>query len=861
MEEKTKIRTMTEDVRNIPASPYARTEAAIQQRSKSPHVIDLKFKEQTTEEKIESASERRKRLPSKWRRVLDERIYLKEMRVRSVSVRPRGWRDLPPDQAKDVMHAIGITIYRFFNEHPLAELTILAVIHTAVVLIWKTLTLPFAPLFRKSRKAKGLTAKKTPAKVGLPVLPIQPAAVEAEKAPAPSKILLPLFLGRLAPQGGRAWAVAMAILFVVLPLGAYGSYSTLTSIKESVMGRAIEAVGHLKTAGIAAQASDFFGANAAFAMAEESFYEVREELGPLSGVLAAAGSLLPTSSVSSAGLMLVAGEELSEAGKYITSGLTELDKDTTPADKLKTMNAYLELSLPHLDKATDAIIRLSPDAVPEEYRGTLDMAKSELPRLTEGLHEAYGITGFIAAVIGSERPQRYLLVFQNSNELRPTGGFIGTFALLDVDNGEIVNMEIPGGGSYDLQGSLTEKVISPRPLHLINSKWEFQDANWSPDFPTSAERLTWFYEKSGGPTVDGVIAVNAAVIERLLGVLGSIDMPEYEVTLSAENFIEETQREVEVDYDKDENKPKQILSDMAPILLERVTSAGKDDYLGLMTAMYESFKVKDVQMWFADAEMQNDAIEFGWAGEMKSSAGDYLQVVHTNIAGQKTDGVMQEEINHSTKILADGSSIVTLKINRTHTGEKGVPFSGVRNVDYMRVYVPLGSTLVEAQGFEAPEPTLFELPGSGYEPDPIIAERESRETLDHKSGTRTHTENGKTVFANWVQTDPGETSELTLIYQLPTDAVELREPDDGPLSVLYDNITTGSNGKQLAYTLLVQKQSGSNPIAFTSSIDVPRGYHIIWEDPNYETDELGRETSSTTLETDMLFGIAAESVN
>ncbi len=865
MEFKVKNRIPGEDARQRPdavISPYARTEEAIRRRDRSPHVIDLKPAVPTVPDDGAAAGRKSGKVPAKWRRVLDERIHLKEMGVRSVSVRPRGWRDLPPDQARDVAHAIVITVSRFFNEHPLAELTILAVLHTTVVLVWKIALLPFSPFLKGRAGEKRHVAKKAPAPAGLPIAPVAVKAdIDDDAAPSAGRLLMPLFFGRLAPRIGKAWGFAALAMMIVLPLGAYGSYSSLMSVKDNVMDRAVEAVGHLQAAGVAAKASDFFGAKTAFAMAEESFFEVREELGPLSGVLAAAGSLLPSSSVSSAGLMLVAGEELSEAGKYITSGLTELDKDTTPADKLRTMNAYLELALPHLDRATDAITRLSPDAIPEQYRETLKMAKAELPRLTDGVHEAYDISGFLAAVIGSERPQRYLVVFQNNNELRPTGGFIGSFALIDVNHGEIVNMEMPGGGSYDLQGSLTERITSPWPLHLINPRWEFQDANWSPDFPTSAAKLAWFYEKSGGPTVDGVIAVNANVMERMLDVLGPVEMPEYDVTLSAENFITETQREVELDYDKDENKPKQILSDMAPILLERAAEAGRDEYLGIMTAMYDSFRLKDVQLWFTSPEMQNDAVKFGWAGNIKAAPGDYLQVVHTNIAGQKTDGVMREEVEHSTKVLADGSAIVTLTIRRTHTGEKGVAFSGVRNVDYLRVYVPLGSTLVEAHGFEAPDATLFELPEAGYAADPTIAEQEAKETLDRRSGTRSHVENGKTVFANWVQTDPGETSEITLVYQLPAGAVELREPDDGPLSSLYDNITAGSRGKRLAYTLLVQKQSGANPSSFTSSIDVPRGYHIIWEDPDYSTDELGRETTRIDLEADTFFGIAAESAN
>jgi hypothetical protein len=197
---------------------------------------------------------------------------------------------------------------------------------------------------------------------------------------------------------------------------------------------------------------------------------------------------------------------------------------------------------------------------------------------------------------------------------------------------------------------------------------------------------------------------------------------------------------------------------------------------------------------------------------------------------------MEESVDHAVKILADGTALVTLTVSRTHTGTKGAPFSGVRNVDYLRVYVPSGSTLVEADGFSAMDPKLMQLPDADYRPDEAIAAQEAATRTDRDSGTEIWEEHGKTVFGNWVMTDPGQTSVVTLVYRLPSSAVEV-----------------GADGT-LSYGLTVQKRSGANPAAFTSHLDIPRGYDAVWRSQERAEDDRGRLSVTETLRTDHFTG-------
>jgi len=239
-------------------------------------------------------------------------------------------------------------------------------------------------------------------------------------------------------------------------------------------------------------------------------------------------------------------------------------------EKLKILRDNLSAILPDVAAASDKIYGVKIEAVPGDKQEAFQILQGKLPQLVSGMKNLISVSDLLIKFLGDEMDKRYLVVFQNPGEIRPTGGFIGSLALVDFRRGEIKNMEVPGGGSYDFEGSLKERIVSPGPLRLVAARWQLQDANWFFDFPTSAQKIKWFYEKSGGPTVDGVIALNADLVADFLAIVGPIEMPEYGKTISKENFIEEVQKSVELEYDKAENKPKQIIADMAPKLISKL---------------------------------------------------------------------------------------------------------------------------------------------------------------------------------------------------------------------------------------------------------------------------------------------------
>ena len=232
---------------------------------------------------------------------------------------------------------------------------------------------------------------------------------------------------------------------------------------------------------------------------------------------------------------------------------------------------------------------------------------------------------------------------------------------------------------------------------------------------------------------------------------------------------------------------------MAPEIIDAIALLEHDKLQELIDATYKGLSEKQILLYSYNSEIQKIIEDLDWAGSQNNDKGDYLSVINTNIAGNKTDGMIREEITHTVNIDTDGIITDTVKIIRSHDGIKGEQFTGVQNNNYIRIYVPLGSKLISAVGFAGPDANLFEIAPEGYKIDEDVKRIEGNHTVDALSGMEIYNENNKTVFANWIMLKPGESKTTIIQYTLP--------------HTLSDDNTL--------YNLNVQKQPGSSGSGYT----------------------------------------------
>ncbi len=429
---------------------------------------------------------------------------------------------------------------------------------------------------------------------------------------------------------------------------------------------------------------------------------------------------------------------------------------------------------------------------------------------------------FFLHILTDPTEKNYLIFFQNNQEIRPTGGFLGSFLFVSIKNGKIERMELPSGGTYDLNGQLKHLIFSPEPLRVINARWECQDMNWFFDFPTSAKKMKECYEEARGETIDGVLVFNASLLPPFISLLGDIEDPSTGKILTSENILSFLTARIEIESYARSEAPKQVLQDLLPRIIERVHAFSFQEYQGVLKLFFDGLMRREIQMYVEDASFQKLITQLGWSGTMLRTEGDYLAVVHSNIGGEKTDGVIHEDIVETTLIEEDGTIVDTVNITRSHRGQLGDLFTGVVNTDYVRVYVPFGSTFLSGTGFDS-EP-LFEENRDTYlyVKDKDISHIESSSWIDPESGTKIYDELGKTVFANWMILEPGETKTTTLRYRLPYKLPFVSMEKD-----FISRIFHPEKDDLLPYNFYLQRQSGMEQQTFRKEIEYPAQKFIL----------------------------------
>lgn len=650
--------------------------------------------------------------------------------------------------------------------------------------------------------------------------------------------------------------IVLALLLVV-PFKALTYYNSLKleQVKNNIIHSTKAATQNLQQASISISNLHLAEASDNFTQASDNFTQAQNSVQEINGFLLELTRFFPQKEAKLAS----ASQNLIQAGKYGSSLGNNLTLAFNSVLKVESgqmipaiddFQKYGDKAIKDLNNLNQTLSYIDEKELPEEYGSQLAIFKESSKELKRLLNNVVGITDELKILLGEKHDRKYLLIFQNNNEIRATGGFMGSYALVKVSEGEIEDIEVPDGGTYDVEAGMTEFIQSPEPLHLVDPLWHFWDANWWPDWPTSARNLMDFYEDSGGPTVDGVISLTPTVLQRVLEVTGPIELEgEYNLTIDANN-CEETLRNIiekeaghldtapsEQEEGKDVTNPKKIIG----MVMDKVVTKVSEDFsreklVELMEVTNKSLGEKHILFYFNNKKLQQEIEKRNWDGRIKENKKDYLSVINTNIGGQKSDKKIKQNISHRATVQKDGTIINKVEIERTHTGQKNAAYYGARNVNWMRIYVPEDSRLINAAGFDGrPSEVYFEDPLDDWEKHPLLQKQEQTMTTRKNDLHIYDTEiykNGKnkTVFANWSILDPGETEVIKLKYELP---FKLTKNTQEEQSGLAKNLLEEEQTELYPYSLYIQRQPGTKPdtVQMESELILPSNYSFVWKYP------------------------------
>jgi len=288
----------------------------------------------------------------------------------------------------------------------------------------------------------------------------------------------------------------------------------------------------------------------------------------------------------------------------------------------------------------------------------------------------------------------YMILFQNNMELRPGGGFIGSFGILKIKDGQAVSLEVHDTINFD--GRIPDTVPAPYPMKetLGVSSLKLRDSNHSPDFATNAKAAEDFYHLGDGQEqFDGVIGITTRVLESVLEVTGPVEVPGFEGTFGKDNAVLDLEYQVEQNYYKQGisfGDRKSIMGELSAQILKKVKDAPFGDKYKLFQILLADLHAKDIQVYFKDEALQYQIKNAGWDGSFDTTwSNDFLFLVDSNANAFKSDLYVERSYDYSVD-LTQVEPRATLKVTYNHTAKE----KSYLTKDYQafaRIYLPKGS--------------------------------------------------------------------------------------------------------------------------------------------------------------------------
>src|SRR3990167_31339 len=466
-----------------------------------------------------------------------------------------------------------------------------------------------------------------------------------------------------------------------------------------------------------------------------------------------------------------AEDRIGPAVQNSEKGTSQIDKI---AEKLKT--------------AENELAQINPRRYPKAIRGKeirplIEQAQTLSRNAVVAVTDARPVIELLPQVMGVDSERKYLVLFQNDAELRATGGFMTAYGILRLDKGR-VNAE-KSDDIYALDAKFNQRLKSPDPIKQylpLVFYWHLRDMNLSPDFKVSMDTFTTYYQTLPGEPaakqLTGVIAVDTQVLKHLLDVLGPIEVPGFgtftsdiEPVCNCPQVIYQMELIADRPVATIKDSRKGVIGPMMQTILLKAYGSPKAMWPKLVETVVRDINEKHILFYFFEDKFQQAAEGISVAGRIKDYQGDYFHLNDTNFGGAKSNMFVEQAVDKEITISAAGE--ITKKVTVTYKNpqppsncnlEAGQLCLNGTLRDFVRLYVPAGSTLVEALGFEA-------------------------------DTVKTNEDLGKTVFEGFFQLQPQSQAKIIFTYKLPFKASDKN------------------------YQLLIQKQPGTKAPHYTVTIN------------------------------------------
>ncbi len=394
------------------------------------------------------------------------------------------------------------------------------------------------------------------------------------------------------------------------------------------------------------------------------------------------------------------------------------------------------------------------------------MKFGELPWSKHAWRRLIALTCVVLALVWAAHwlaQQRWqvVFIFQNADEVRATGGFFGSLAIVQTRGLSVESWH--WHDVYELDDQIAQYLPAPAAVRTYLSggrdALHLQDANWERDFPSSMKAVTMLLERARAGHADVIVALNSTLVERLLDFWKQQgwrpDFHDYHgEEITSENFTILARRDHNLLATPRQPKTR-FLSYFGEQMIDFWRQLDWQQKLATLNFLAAQ-KTDRLYQAYADAGWLETLFRwYGASGETSRAIRcETVYLVASNVGINKSNRYTQTKLSRPVIALADKESTVSVKLTITinaPVNDNSLLLERAQFADYQRVLL-------------SPEATVSAILIDGWS----VSERDERLIVDARGQTWRE-------VGFFLLVEEQKQSQITLEMQSPKKCWSIRE--------------------------------------------------------------------------------------